>query len=338
MISRRRRSGTGSAPLQHGDVVEVRAPAEILATLDDEGRLGGVPFMPEMLGYLGGRFAVEARAERACDTITQTGARRMPDTVLLDDLRCDGGGHGGCQAGCRIYWKEAWLRRATRDAEPAPVEHDEAFTRLERLAAANARKSRPDDAGTPIVFRCQATDFLQATEPLGWWDVRSFVHEVTCGNISLWRFIRVMTRLAFDETGRRLGLSSNMPFKRPGDGAPHPPRSELKPGDLVQIRPKREIAGTLDEKGKCRGLWFDREMLPYCGETHTVKRKVERFINERTGTMIELESDCYILDGVVCKGDVSEARWFCPRAIYPWWREAWLDSDVARAERKQRRA
>ena len=26
-----------------------------------------------------------------------------------------------------------------------------------------------------------------------------------------------------------------------------------------------EIAETLDENGKLRGLYFDREMLPYCG-------------------------------------------------------------------------
>jgi hypothetical protein len=159
---------------------------------------------------------------------------------------------------------------------------------------------------------------------------------VTCGNVSPWRFIRLMARLVFDETGRRIGLSSNMPFKHPGDGNPHPPRTELKPGDLVQVRPKREISRTLDVGGKCRGLWFDREMLPYCGETHAVKRKVQRFINEQTGAMVELESDCYILDGVVCRGEVSEARWFCPRAIYPWWREAWLDNGAAQSVRRPR--
>ena len=55
--------------------------------------------------------------------------------------------------------------------------------------------------------------------------------------------------------------------------------------------------------------------------------KVGRFIDERTGEMINLKSDCYILDGVVCKGYMSEGRWFCPRAIYPWWRQAWLQEE-----------
>ena len=98
-------------PLRRGDVVELRPPPEILATLDADASLDAVPFMPEMLQYAGRRMTISHRVEKFCDTISSTGSRRMRDTVYLDDLRCDGSGHGGCQAGCRIYWKEAWLRR-----------------------------------------------------------------------------------------------------------------------------------------------------------------------------------------------------------------------------------
>ena len=42
----------------------------------------------------------------------------MHSTVYLEDLRCDGSGHDGCQAGCKIYWKEAWLRRVEDDSRP----------------------------------------------------------------------------------------------------------------------------------------------------------------------------------------------------------------------------
>jgi hypothetical protein len=27
----------------------------------------------------------------------------------------------------------------------------------------------------------------------------------------------------------------------------------------------------------------------------------------------------------VCSGEWSTQRWFCPRAIYPYWRECWLE-------------
>ena len=60
----------------------------------------------------------------------------MQDTVLLDNLRCDGSAHDGCQAGCRLYWKEAWLRRVDVAAEPAPAPEPEAdpVAELEELA------------------------------------------------------------------------------------------------------------------------------------------------------------------------------------------------------------
>jgi hypothetical protein len=55
-----------------------------------------------------------------------------------------------------------------------------------------------------------------------------------------------------------------------------------------------------------------------------VLRRVEQIIDERTGRMMRLPNDCIVLDGVVCPGRLSERRLFCPRAIYPFWREIWL--------------
>jgi hypothetical protein len=310
--------------LRRRDLVEVLPAAEILATLDDTGCLEGVPFMPEMLPYVGRRFTVEARVERACDTIYGSGARRMPNTALLDDLRCDGGGHGGCQAGCRLYWKEAWLRRVSRKTSPAPPSPDNAYLELERLTRKETMTVRVEEDREVEVYRCQATEFFRATEPISWRDVRSPVRELSCGNIGLWRFARVGARLVRTELRRKFNRLSNMPFEHHEGVSASRGQLGLKPGDLVRVRSKAEIAQTLDEAGKNRGLWFDKEMVPYCGETHRVKGQVERFIDERSGEMVELASDCWILDGVVCSGDLSDRRWFCPRAIYPWWRESWL--------------
>ena len=93
----------------------------------------------------------------------------------------------------------------------------------------------------------------------------------------------------------------------------------------MRIRSKEEIARTLGRDGKHKGLWFDREMLPFCGKTVRVLRKVDRIIDERSGRMIEMKNDCYILEGIVCSGDRSFSRRFCPRAIYPYWRACWLE-------------
>jgi hypothetical protein len=63
-------------------------------------------------------------------------------------------------------------------------------------------------------------------------------------------------------------------------------------------------------------------MVRYCGRTARVRGRVERLINEQTGKMIHIKSDCIVLEGVVCKADYHR---FCTRSIYPYWREIWLD-------------
>ena len=58
--------------LRAGDWVEVRTKDEILRSLDKNGRLQELPFMPQMFGYCGKRFKVYKRAHKTCDTVTGT--------------------------------------------------------------------------------------------------------------------------------------------------------------------------------------------------------------------------------------------------------------------------
>src|SRR3989442_827918 len=96
----------GDDRLRRGDLVEVRSASEILATLDERGMLDGLPFMPEMMRYCGRRLIVDCRVVKVCDTIFPLASGLLPNTVLLGNLRCDGSGHNGCQADCRLYWKD----------------------------------------------------------------------------------------------------------------------------------------------------------------------------------------------------------------------------------------
>ncbi len=282
--------------------------------------------MPEMLGYFGKSFRVKARLERVCDTIEPIGLRHIVDAVLLDDLRCDGVAHGGCQAQCRLYWKEAWLRPLAADQAPTLLVRGSELAELESRARANTRPrhSTTDDQ----VFRCQGTELQRSSQPVRWWDAHSLLRQTRNGNVGALRFARVMSRSVANEIGQRVGLVSRFPFmpqNPPGHVFASPDPVGLRPGELVRIRSKEEIAQTLTPESKNRGLWFDREMLVYCGKTARVQAKVERFVNEKTGRLVELASDCYILEGVICTSDQSDGRWFCPREIYSWWRECWLE-------------
>ena len=105
-----------STSLLPGDVVKVRSWPEIISTLDADGKLDGLPFMPEMLEYCGHRFTVTKRLERTCEETTG-GMRRIHNAVFLESLRCSGSAHGGCQKACRILWKEAWLENVDSSHE-----------------------------------------------------------------------------------------------------------------------------------------------------------------------------------------------------------------------------
>jgi len=309
--------------LRRGDIVEVRSAAEILVTLDDRGELDSVPFMPEMLEFCGRRFTVTGRADKVCDTVTSDlNSRRLPDTVFLDDLRCDGSGHEGCQAECRIYWKEAWLRRVDGERRPSN-DDDDATDALRRLVLGQVTNG---ESGTTRRFRCQATALVAASEPLKVADPRPYIRELSNGNVTFRRWVKVMGRASVMQPAQRAGWLKSPVLAGSSASSPStPPPLHLQPGEWVRVKSPREIESTLNDKGRNRGLWFDREMLAFCGGTYQVRKRVTSIIDEPTGEMLHFGGDCIMLEGVVCSGERSTGRWFCARQIYPYWRECWLE-------------
>ncbi len=113
------------------------------------------PFMPEMLDWCGKPFRVQRRVEKTC--VTDYPMRRFPanDVVILDGPRCDGRNHDGCKHGCRIFWKQAWLRPFS-DAPGTTTTTSEAG--LEALRARLKVKSDEQH------YFCQSTELYKATE------------------------------------------------------------------------------------------------------------------------------------------------------------------------------
>lgn len=320
--------------LRAGELVEVRSEAEILATLDEKGELDSLPFMPEMRQFCGRRFRVHKRAVKLCDTISWTGMYRMDDAVHLAGVRCDGQAHGGCQAGCLTYWKEAWLKRADDDGrEPAasppdPVAQSSGCTIADLMAA-----TRKDTGGSKEeLYSCQATELLRAAPArVPPWDVRQYVLDVSSGNAGVLALVRSILVGIFNEYqdasrrlpgalrisgGRRYPFIDGRLQKTPHESL------DLRPGELVRVKSKEEIIRTLDTSNRNRGMSFDAEMLKYCGRQARVLRRVDRIIDEPTGRMMRLKNPCIILEDVICTSDYHR---LCPRSIYPYWREIWLE-------------
>jgi hypothetical protein len=337
--------------LKAGEWVEVRSREEILATLDERGCLDGAPFMPEMLSSCNQKFRVFKRADKTCDPAHEPWSiRRVKDSVHLENVRCDGQQHGGCQAGCLIFWKEAWLKRSAKDlvsddhlgqsrtaAIPASGRCN-----VEDLVAASQRLSPEGNT----IYSCQATDLRNFTTEMAAWDPRQYIRDLWSGNLA--------TGLAADTWGNRflefvlgaftlfraliISTFNLVPRRIKGPAYPHlqgalektPVENlNLQAGELVQVRTREEIIATLDKHNRNRGMLFDGEMLPYCGGIYRVLRRVHHIIDENTGKMVNMKSPCIVLEGVVCQSDYHR---LCPRAIYPYWRENWIKRAVVPAD------
>jgi hypothetical protein len=340
--------------LRIGEWVEVRSKEEIFATLDKKGCLDGMPFMPEMFGFCGRRFQVHKIAHKTCDTTNPIRSRRLDRTVHLQ-TRCDGSAHGGCQAECLLFWKEAWLRPVPAQetgaaaAQPIrivrpPTDRAAATDCAEADVTAATRAPDDTDAADPT-YACQATLLPQYGVELNPYDPRQYLQDLRSGNVTFGKWLRGMIYITYNALinlgvgwgpslrwlyDRFQALIGGTPYPRSAGhipiGRPTPTGElRLREGEWVRVKSFEEIRKTCNVDNRNRGMGFDAEQVPYCGETYRVRRIVTKILNERTGKMMNMKNPCIILEDVFCRGRYSECRMFCPREIFAYWREIWLD-------------
>ena len=340
--------------LHIGDWVVVRNKEEIFRTLDSKGRLEGMPFMPEMFAFCGQKFQVYKIAHKTCDySVYPYRVRRLARTVHLK-TRCDGQAHGGCQAECLLYWKEDWLKSvggspdqlASQRPEPLRAKNDNSHPEAScsesdvwtHVKAPHAETESP-------TYLCQMIQVPSATTPLAWWDIRQYAEDYFSGNVSLRRLLATLIYWAYyslSQAGIGVGRPMRWLYDKMSpiwggplfprklgtipDGQPTPlVKLNLQPGEMVRVKAYEEILKTVDASNRNRGMYWDAELVPYCGGTYKVLGSVNRLINERTGKMQDMKNPCIILDSVVCQARYSSCRLFCPKSMYPYWRETWLE-------------
>ena len=278
-----------------------------------------------------------------------TGHLGLANTVHLSNIRCNCAAHDGCEAGCLIFWKLEWLnpiRKAPAkvDAAEAPLVPSSGAGCTEEVLHSSIRV--PMAAGeTDQLYVCQNTQIKFAAQPLPWWDARQYVEDYTSGNVRLSELIGGLlysTYRTVAEAGVGVGFSMRWvydQFQRAIGGLPYPirpygvpkgtpvPRAtlDLEVGEKVRVKPYREILKTLDSTRRNRGLYFDAEMVAFTEREYKVGRRQKHIIDEASGKMIKFKTDAIILNDAVCEARYAVCRRFRPRAIYPYWRETWLE-------------
>jgi hypothetical protein len=302
---------SSKARLYPGDLVEVKPPDEILQTLDAEGTLDQLPFMPEMIEFCGRRFRVSRRVVKTCFTGPNSSPRsfRGDDVVLLDDLRCSGAAHDSCQKACTIFWREAWLRKV----EDAGVSLKVDWEGKQRLQSGLKTSTGPN------TYFCQASELLRATDHLSRSQrYRSCFTEVREGNCNALEMFWSVVVWAFWKA-RRLFLGE----RHRGRNKTTPVESlSLQPGESVEVKPLESIIDTLNEKAYNRGLWFSPGMHLMCGKQARVQHRIDKIIVDGTGEMRQLRNTVR-LEGSLC-GCAYLTVGGCSRGEISYWREIWL--------------
>jgi hypothetical protein len=181
-------------------------------------------------------------------------------------------------------------------------------------------------------YRCQATQLLDATEELP--PARHYLDDLRTRNVPLTRFARAMAAIGINRyqmfslfhlpkplryrDGRQLPAVRG---KVSADEWPDGP-SDLAAGDLVEVRSLEEIEATLDEGQRNRGLWFDGEMVRLCGRRGRILFRVERLIDEKTGRMLRIRKDLFVVSGMT--GCVGTYHQLCTRSMIAMMRASWL--------------
>lgn len=310
--------GTNSGSLRRGDVVQVRSLEEILGTLDADGTVSGLPFMPEMGAFCGRRFRVTRLALKACVECFDVDRRVIDmrefdgrDVCVLEELRCTGAQHDGCQRGCLLFWKTAWLRRvedAIGNGEESQVTQPLATSRLRTKVSSEH-------------YFCQSTQLVKVTKQLTTKDRwRLCWEELQCGNVGVIGLIAAIVQPIFWKLVARFIVPRHVIGT-----LEHTPTHvlDLRPGERVTVRSAAEIAGTVDRRGCNRGLRYDRALNRFCGQTFRVRDRLDRIIIESTGKMIPMRASV-TLEGLTCQCHRS-AVGGCSRKDPIYWREAWLE-------------
>ena len=242
--------------------------------------------------------------------------------VVLDGPRCDGHGHDGCKRGCKIFWKEDWLR---------PIDAVTATTQSPGNRAPVNCVPRLKVKSDENRYFCQSTELFKATEAFPGkqkpWMVRIVFREIRNGDLSVSEVSKLLVLWSWQRLRRAAGGEQWLcgPHQRTPSAS-----LGLKPGELVRVKSRAQIVQTLDHRRRNRGLGICYEMTRCCGGEAEVRYRVDRIIDERTGKMRELHDTVTLHnmrnnktlgDECLCFDQLGD----CPRGELMYWREIWLE-------------
>lgn len=100
-----------SKTLKAGDLVRIKSEKEIMATLDQDGKLRGCSFIRGMAPYCDSHQRILKPMERFFSEIDGQ-VKKCSGLFILEEVTCSGDTSlGHCDRSCLMFWREEWLEK-----------------------------------------------------------------------------------------------------------------------------------------------------------------------------------------------------------------------------------
>ncbi len=281
---------SGGPKFAAGETVRVLPREDIAKAYDPAtGALEGCLFMAQMGDYCGRTFRVMQVIDSFFNEHRHRTFRPRSPLYLLENVTCHGkvGEFADkCDHRCYLLWHEEWLQSPGGNGGDAHYDK----SALSPSAAGSAG--------------CQ----LQLIDQIG--NENTWLNEKLQYSVRKYRYYRrkVLSRLKPNSHA----LTSSTAAV-----------GEIRPGDLVRVRPVAEIKSSLDKARKTRGCTFQDRMYEYCGKEFRVAEKVDHFFDESKQKFCKCKN-IFLLEGAYCNGQTAYLR-PCDRNCYYFWQAGWLE-------------
>ncbi len=105
-------------------------------------------------------------------------------------------------------------------------------------------------------------------------------------------------------------------------------KSRYKNGDIVEVQSKEVILSSLDSRNSIDGLPFYDQMFEYCDCSFEIIKVVNNCFDEHKCRMYKVIAPLYLLDGIMCRGNVESFNHDCDHSCYLFWHQEWIHQSI----------
>ena len=102
-------------------------------------------------------------------------------------------------------------------------------------------------------------------------------------------------------------------------------KAKFTAGHVIKVRSRQEISYNNDSFDRLGGVLMISQIWEYCGQNFRIFKVLNNFLDKYRYKTYKARTPLYILEGLICNGEVKSFEHRCDRSCYLLWHEDWLE-------------